>query len=237
MTDALRASLIALREEMQDITMHGWPFTHTSRSDVEARFIEWTDKIDALLAGLPGAGEDQPPNVKAFLRDVAENFDCDSDAHKYGTTCRACEAAVLLQSLSARSAPPAEGEQWKDGFQRLRGNLLVWAQQIEDATEGPGDALINAMVLDMRHRSDEIAAFLMGASAPRAEPPTVGPWQDISTAPTDGMFLVTDGKRQMVASGIILAASNNPGVPFHLGGKHWTHWTALPPAPVPEETK
>ena len=32
----------------------------------------------------------------AFTEDCYENFDCDSDAHKYNTRCRACEAKALL---------------------------------------------------------------------------------------------------------------------------------------------
>lgn len=30
------------------------------------------------------------------LRDFADNFDCDQDAHKYGTTCRACTSSEVL---------------------------------------------------------------------------------------------------------------------------------------------
>ena len=35
--------------------------------------------------------------LRAFARDVANNFDCDEDAHKYNTTCRACAAHNLLE--------------------------------------------------------------------------------------------------------------------------------------------
>ena len=33
--------------------------------------------------------------MEDFIRSVRDNFDCDADAHKYGTMCRACEAARL----------------------------------------------------------------------------------------------------------------------------------------------
>lgn len=33
-----------------------------------------------------------------FARDVRDNYDCDSDAHKYGTRCRCCEAETVLLS-------------------------------------------------------------------------------------------------------------------------------------------
>ena len=36
-------------------------------------------------------------NLLSFTRDCANNYDCDSDAHKYGTQCRACAARQLLQ--------------------------------------------------------------------------------------------------------------------------------------------
>jgi len=31
-----------------------------------------------------------------LLRDIATNYDCDSDGHKYGTGCRACKAQAFL---------------------------------------------------------------------------------------------------------------------------------------------
>jgi len=34
--------------------------------------------------------------LEEFARDVSSNYDCDSDAHKYGTICRQCEALKVL---------------------------------------------------------------------------------------------------------------------------------------------
>ena len=34
--------------------------------------------------------------LRSFVQDCKVNWDCDSDAHKYGTRCRACEAEKLL---------------------------------------------------------------------------------------------------------------------------------------------
>lgn len=31
-----------------------------------------------------------------WIRNINEGFDCDSDGHKYGTYCRACEAGEIL---------------------------------------------------------------------------------------------------------------------------------------------
>lgn len=33
--------------------------------------------------------------VRETLRDFAENWDCDSDSHRYGTTCRVCDAEKM----------------------------------------------------------------------------------------------------------------------------------------------
>lgn len=34
--------------------------------------------------------------LRSFVEDVATQFDCDLDAHKYGTQCRQCDAQELL---------------------------------------------------------------------------------------------------------------------------------------------
>jgi hypothetical protein len=36
--------------------------------------------------------------LRAFASDCYKNWDCDGDAHRYGTTCRACEAASILSA-------------------------------------------------------------------------------------------------------------------------------------------
>jgi hypothetical protein len=40
----------------------------------------------------------------AFVRDIESNWDCDDDAHNHGTTCRACQAAKLLEELEVGDA-------------------------------------------------------------------------------------------------------------------------------------
>lgn len=39
--------------------------------------------------------------AEAFAYDVRDNYDCDPDAHKYGTTCRCCEAAKVLEKAGS----------------------------------------------------------------------------------------------------------------------------------------
>ena len=35
--------------------------------------------------------------MRAFCKDVADNYDCDSDAHKYNTGCRSCNAKAMIE--------------------------------------------------------------------------------------------------------------------------------------------
>ena len=37
--------------------------------------------------------------LELFLIDLAKNFDCDSDAHRYGTQCRSCTARNLVEAV------------------------------------------------------------------------------------------------------------------------------------------
>ena len=50
-------------------------------------------EVERLKVALRGAQE--------TLRDFAENWDCDEDAHKYGTTCRGCAAKKAKESIDA----------------------------------------------------------------------------------------------------------------------------------------
>ena len=83
---------------------------------------------------------------------------------------------------------------------------------------------------------DDIAELLaeverLRAAASSGDAGAPPQWQRIETAPSDGWFLVCDGKRMMVAAGDVLHLSRRAGTPFHLSGNHWTHWMPLPEAP------
>lgn len=41
--------------------------------------------------------EKEIKHLREFARDCAENWDCDTDGHKYNTGCRCCEAELLKQ--------------------------------------------------------------------------------------------------------------------------------------------
>jgi hypothetical protein len=72
------------------------------------------------------------------------------------------------------------------------------------------------------------------AMAQRDEARKARDWQPISTAPSEGRFLVyAEGCGYlMVMDGRMLAASRWPHTPNHLSGSHWTHWMPCP-SPVP----
>lgn len=39
--------------------------------------------------------------LEDFARDISDNYDCDTDAHRYRTTCRACKAKKILKGVDA----------------------------------------------------------------------------------------------------------------------------------------
>ena len=51
---------------------------------------------------VPASPASEPTLTLAMkaLRDIRDDWDCDEDAHKYNTTCRACMAADVLRRLS-----------------------------------------------------------------------------------------------------------------------------------------
>lgn len=50
---------------------------------------ELPDEVPRLLARVN--------ELEEFVRDIRDNYDCDADAHRYHTRCRACEADKLLK--------------------------------------------------------------------------------------------------------------------------------------------
>jgi hypothetical protein len=62
----------------------------------------------------------------------------------------------------------------------------------------------------------------------------VAEWEPISSAPTDGSFLVCavgDDRGPFVVSGQILAMARKSDTPSHLGLSYLTHWMPLPAPP------
>ena len=53
-------------------------------------FEEMKDHYKTLI-------NDYKEEILYFLKDIRDNYDCDEDAHTYGTRCRCCEAEKLLE--------------------------------------------------------------------------------------------------------------------------------------------
>lgn len=51
-----------------------------------------TETIESILKPV----FEELTKLRRFAKNCHENFDCDEDAHKYGTPCRSCEASILL---------------------------------------------------------------------------------------------------------------------------------------------
>lgn len=75
--------------------------------DVAERRAEAINKaLSPLLARAAFAGE-----MAGWWKIVRDDFDCDGDAHKYGTLCRCCLAERLLTSYASLPKMPEQGKQ------------------------------------------------------------------------------------------------------------------------------
>ena len=48
---------------------------------------------------------EQLEDARGLLSDVAHNYDCDTDGHKYNTGCRACQALAFLLRTKPTDIP------------------------------------------------------------------------------------------------------------------------------------
>lgn len=48
--------------------------------------------------------QDRIKRLEEFARTIENDFDHDEDAHRYGTTCRVCDAEDLLNETKAKEA-------------------------------------------------------------------------------------------------------------------------------------
>lgn len=56
---------------------------------------------DALIANVRNLRA-HIKRLEEFVRSCANNFDCDNDAHKWSTQCRACDAQRLIDAKEAK---------------------------------------------------------------------------------------------------------------------------------------
>ena len=68
------------------------------RDDNHQMMLEIDGLRKELAAQQAASAPAVPEEWREFVRCVADNYDCDSDAHRYGTPCRSCDARALLQS-------------------------------------------------------------------------------------------------------------------------------------------
>jgi hypothetical protein len=77
----------------------------TPRTD-EAQFgtgrvsVSFVRKLEREL----NAANDRIKRLEEFARTIKNDFDHDEDAHRYGTTCRVCDAEDLLKETKAKEA-------------------------------------------------------------------------------------------------------------------------------------
>lgn len=67
---------------------------HPAHSDYRDWIHKITDAWPAVAAELT--------RLREFARYCRDNYDCDSDSHKYDTRCRACEAAKVLDAKTKK---------------------------------------------------------------------------------------------------------------------------------------
>ena len=67
------------------------------------------ERLTAKVAQLYEGAEEQKQRIKRleeFARTIENDFDHDEDAHRYGTTCRVCDAEDLLKETKVKEAKP-----------------------------------------------------------------------------------------------------------------------------------
>ena len=73
----------------------------------------WSDDLVTIDANFAcqlerelNAANDRIKRLEEFARTIENDFDHDEDAHRYGTTCRVCDAKDLLKETKAKEAKP-----------------------------------------------------------------------------------------------------------------------------------
>lgn len=100
MTDAEKDLAIeGVNRALKELGLEPW---RDGRSVTDGK-RPWEQHVAMVLSTLTAELDDAKPQIHdlmEFARDVADNWDCDSDAHKYGTPCRACQAKGLREKYA-----------------------------------------------------------------------------------------------------------------------------------------
>lgn len=84
----------------------------TPRTEAEVNRQKcWSDDLVTIDANFAcqlerelNAANDRIKRLEEFARTIENDFDHDEDAHRYGTTCRVCDAEDLLKETKAKEA-------------------------------------------------------------------------------------------------------------------------------------
>ena len=84
-------NIIAMAKEAGFFVSGGWAYSSAGKghhiNESLSRFRDLVLEEAALVS---------------FVESLVSGWDCDTDAHKYGTQCRKCEAAKLLAAAGAK---------------------------------------------------------------------------------------------------------------------------------------
>lgn len=95
--------------------------------------IEWLDETGQSQQ--PGREVDK--EVLDFIRDIAKNWDCDEDGHKYNTGCRKCSASELLYDLTrGKEVKPVVKKQKYYSDDELREIISMVCDQLNEGFNG-----------------------------------------------------------------------------------------------------
>lgn len=77
-------------------------------NDPHALWANWLRGDVKLPEGIGDVRQyqDRIKRLEEFARTIEKDFDHDEDAHRYGTTCRVCDAEDLLKETKAKEAKP-----------------------------------------------------------------------------------------------------------------------------------
>lgn len=77
-------------------------------NDPEALWANWLRGTVKLPSGIGDVRQyqDRIKRLEEFARTIENDFDHDEDAHRYGTTCRVCDAEDLLKETKEKEAKP-----------------------------------------------------------------------------------------------------------------------------------
>jgi len=92
----------------------------------------WEQHVGMVLSALKAeldAAELQIHDLMEFVRDIADDWDCDSDSHKYGTACRACQAKALRKKYADNRAGV--------GIEDARKQVEALKQALQEAVDVP----------------------------------------------------------------------------------------------------